>query len=478
MLEEVSKRFLHLIRGIDRWSLRVVDTHQEGLSVRQDVTQPPQNLGSTGAMVTITVDGASGYAATCDLSDRGLREAIATAQNWAKACKGHGSDTVNKTAGTTPHTAHYRSPVAQGWSTWSLKQKLELLRHACRSLHIAPQIIDWEATLAYKRQQVLFSSSEGAWIEQEFYFLYPGMRATANEGTRTQNRTHGSAELGCQGGLEQLERVGYTREAQRVSEQALQLLSAPNCPSARMDTLIAPAQMVLQIHETIGHPLELDRILGDERNYAGASFVSPEMVGSYRYGSDVLNVTFDPTESEELAAYGYDDEGSRGESLSIIENGVLMRTLGGTSSQQRCEVPGVASARASDWNRPPIDRIGNLNVEPGDQGFDDMVAAIEFGILLDTNRSWSIDDMRNKFQFGCEYGRMIRNGELAEVVRNPNYRGVSETFWRNLKMVGDETTYVISGTPYCGKGEPNQMIHVGHAAPSCLFGDVEVFGGA
>ncbi len=477
MLEDVSKRFVHLIRGIDQWSLRVVDTHQEGLSVRQDVTQPPRNARSTGAMVTITLDGASGYAATCDLSDRGMREAVSRASSWAKACNGS-SIAAGNGAKQPAQTAHYRSPVAQSWNSWSLKQKLELLRHACRSLHIAPQIVDWEATLAHKRQHVLFSSSDGAWIEQEFFFLYPGMRATANEGTRTQNRTHGSAELACQGGLEQLERVGYAREAQRVSEQALQLLAAPNCPSARMSALIAPSQMVLQIHETIGHPLELDRILGDERNYAGASFVTPDMIGGYRYGSDALNVTFDPSEAEELAAYGYDDEGTRGESMPVIEGGILLRALGGYSSRQRCEVPGVASARASDWNRPAIDRIGNLNVEPGDRSFDEMVQATEFGILLDTNRSWSIDDMRNKFQFGCEYGRMIRDGELAEVVRNPNYRGVSETFWRSLEMVGDATTYVISGTPYCGKGEPNQMIHVGHAAPTCLFSNVEVFGGA
>ena len=280
------------------------------------------------------------------------------------------------------------------------------------------------------------------------------------------------------GYLEQLERVGFTREARRVAEQALELLAAPNCPSGRMNTLLMPSQMVLQIHETVGHPLELDRILGDERNYAGTSFVSSDMFGSFRYGSDLMNVVFEPDESEELAAYGYDDDGVRAESQLVIRKGMLERALGGRTSQRRAELPGVATARASDWNRPPIDRIGNLNVEPGESSLEDMIAATRFGVLLDTNRSWSIDDSRNKFQFGCEYGRMIRDGELAEVVRNPNYRGVSESFWRNLTMVGDETTYMISGTPYCGKGEPNQMIHVGHASPTCLFHGVEVFGGA
>ena len=139
---------------------------------------------------------------------------------------------------------------------------------------------------------------------------------------------------------------------------------------------------------------------------------------------------------------------------------------------------GVANARASNWNRPPIDRMGNLNIEPGDASLEDMIASIEHGVLMRTNSSWSIDDSRNKFQFGCEWGRMIRNGQLAEVVKRPNYRGISSSFWRSLAMVGGPSTFEVMGTPFCGKGEPNQVIRVGHAAPACKFSKVSVFGGA
>jgi predicted Zn-dependent protease len=235
--------------------------------------------------------------------------------------------------------------------------------------------------------------------------------------------------------------------------------------------------MVLQIHESIGHPLELDRILGDERNFAGTSFVTPDMFGTYRYGSELLDVTFDPTQPEELATYAFDDDGAPAERVHLIRKGILERPLGGAVSQARASLPGVANARASGWNRPPIDRMANLNLEPGTSSFDEMVASIGRGVYMQTNCSWSIDDSRNKFQFGCERGRMIRDGRLAEVVKRPNYRGISANFWRSLAAVGDASTREVLGTPYCGKGEPSQIIRVGHASPACVFRGVDVFGG-
>jgi predicted Zn-dependent protease len=236
--------------------------------------------------------------------------------------------------------------------------------------------------------------------------------------------------------------------------------------------------MVLQIHESIGHPLELDRILGDERNYAGTSFVTPDMFGSYRYGSALLNVSFDPTRAGEIASYAFDDDGTRAEKVLLIRNGILERPLGGALSQARAGLAGVANSRATGWHRPPIDRMANLNLEPGTSTLDDMIRAVERGVYMETNCSWSIDDSRNKFQFGCEWGRLIEDGALTGVVRKPNYRGVSASFWRSLAMVGDASTVEVLGTAFCGKGEPNQVIRVGHAAPPCLFRRVETFGGA
>jgi predicted Zn-dependent protease len=201
------------------------------------------------------------------------------------------------------------------------------------------------------------------------------------------------------------------------------------------------------------------------------------MFGSYRYGSQLLNVTFDPGVAPEMASYGFDDEGSPAERCHLIREGILLRALGAASSQTRAAMAGVANARASDWNRPPIDRMANLNLEPGTSSLAELIASVQSGVLMETNRSWSIDDSRNKFQFGCELGRLIEDGELKGLVRNPNYRGVSATFWRSLAGVGDADTFEVWGTPSCGKGEPNQMIQVGHASPACVFRDVEIFGG-
>lgn len=242
--------------------------------------------------------------------------------------------------------------------------------------------------------------------------------------------------------------------------------------------VLAPDQMLLQIHESIGHPLELDRILGDERNYAGGSFVKLSDFGSLQYGSPLLNVTFDPDRVGEFASYGFDDLGVPARKEYLIKEGKLVRGLGSVESQARSGVQGVANARACSWNRPPIDRMANINLEAGKASLQEIVSQIEYGVYMEANRSWSIDDYRNKFQFGCEYGKLIENGKFTKTVRNPNYRGMTIPFWHSLRAVGSPETVEMYGSPFCGKGEPNQAIRVGHASPVCWFTDVEVFGGA
>jgi len=476
-LNHVAQQFSRIAPNTDFWMLRLTNQTRESISVRQGVMQPVYNQLARGALLTVVSGDGCGYAATSDLSSGGLKEAVRKARDWAQ----QSSDLGLLKAGDYPRPesrARYETPVQQQWDALPLNEKVALLQDANKALKINDCIVDWQAYLGYRCDDVLFVSSTGAHIEQRFHYINPGLVAVANKGSLTQYRTGGGSQSARQGGLEQLSLLDFPQAATPLAEEAVALLSADECPHGTMDVVLAPSQMILQIHESIGHPLELDRILGDERNYAGTSFVTQDMFGRYRYGSELLNVTFDPGRSEQLASYAYDDEGTPAQREYIIRNGILERPLGGASSQARTGMPGVANARQADWFRPPIDRMANLNVEPGQASVEDMLSSVEHGVYMETNRSWSIDDSRNKFQFGCELGRIIENGELKGLVRNPNYRGISATFWRSLVAVGNENSFQVQGVTNCGKGEPNQSIYVGHASPTCHFSSVDVFGGA
>jgi predicted Zn-dependent protease len=475
--DSIRTLFRRLAPAVDFCSLRFVDESSEHLTVRQNVLRPPSTSVDRGVMISIVHRSGYGYAATGDLSAAGLKDAIARARRWAEASAGR--SVVDYTKIALPHAAgDYASP-ASPIAEPSRKDLIELLMRESNACRIDARIVDWHASLWRVDTSQLYLTADGAEIAQRFQYLIPGMAVTANEGVDTQTRSLGGQYNGyCrQGGFEILEQAGFHGAGARVAQQALDLLAAPNCPSGRMDLLLMPEQMMLQIHESIGHPLELDRILGDERNFAGTSFVTLDMFGHYRYGSELLNVTYDPQRPGQFASYGWDDEGTRAERAYVIRDGILERPLGGAISQARAGMPGVANARASSWNRPPIDRMANLNIEPGNATLGDMIRSVERGVLMDTNVSWSIDDSRNKFQFGCEFGQLIEDGELKGMVKNPNYRGVSANFWRSLKAVGDQSTFSVMGTPFCGKGEPSQVIRVGHASPACLFENVDIFGG-
>ncbi|MBX3024534.1 TldD/PmbA family protein [bacterium] len=476
-LEAVAARFRGIAPAADACTLRLVAERDEHLAVRRGVVQPPRVGYDRGAMLTVWDGGGVGYAATSDLSAGGLAAAAARARDWARA-----TAAIHVLRGLPPpilpRDGVYVSRVAEPWEALPLADKVDLLRREEERLGGDPRLVDREAGLWHTALDTLLVDADGGRVAQRFSFVVPTLSATANAGSDTQTRTFGGHAFCRQGGLEVLRDTGFLEAAPCIAAEALALLAAPECPTGVADLVIAPDQMILQLHESIGHPLELDRILGDERNYAGRSFVTADMFGRYQYGSPLLNVTFDPSRAGELASYGFDDEGQPASRVPLIRDGILLRPLGSRTSQLRAGLAGVANARAASWNRPPIDRMANLNLEPGDQSLAALVGAVERGVYVETNCSWSIDDSRNKFQFGCEWGRRIVDGALGEVVKNPNYRGISATFWRSLAGVGGEDTLQVLGTPWCGKGEPNQVIRVGHAAPACLFRAVEVFGGA
>ncbi|MBK1648377.1 TldD/PmbA family protein [Rhabdochromatium marinum] len=475
-LQALAKVFATVAPACDYWSLRLVAEHWDRLEVRQGVMEPAALGHSLGAMVTVVTRAGLGYAATNDLSRAGLRAAGRQARDWALAHDQHGLfDAALLPRATLQAT--YDAPVEEPWGEVPLSDKLALLQQANAALAISPRILDCSAWLGWNSVDQLLVSSAGAQIAHHLEFLHSGLLAVANAGDQTQRRLGGGADWPQQGGLERLAALGFVEAAPQVAEEALALLEAPECPTETLDLVLMPSQMMLQIHESIGHPLELDRILGDERNYAGTSFVTPAMFGQYRYGSELLNVTFDPGVPGELASVVADDDGTLAERVHLIRNGVLERPLGGALSQARAGLPGTANARASGWDRPPIDRMGNLNLEPGSATLAELIGGVERGVLMETNRSWSIDDSRNKFQFGCELGRLIIDGELGELVRNPGYLGCSAEFWRSLDGVGAADTVEVRGLCNCGKGEPNQSLYVGHASPPCRFRQVDVFGG-
>jgi predicted Zn-dependent protease len=465
------------LRGAgDFWSLRMVDETADVYAVRKNVPQPPAMSRDRGAMLTVWANGGSGYAATSDLSRAGLQAALDRAAEWARATAAASLIDFKVLPKPAPR-GDYASPNVEA-RAWSRRDWYELLGAESRAAGCDERIVDWEASVETRRAVHVYLTSAGGDVVQRYRFVMPSIVVTAHADGDTQTRSlNGYRGLARQGGDAMLENFEFAGSGIRIADEALQLLAAPNCPVGRMDALLMPDQMVLQIHESIGHPLELDRILGDERNFAGTSFVTLDMFGSYRYGSDLLNVTFDPTRPEELASYAFDDDGTRAEKQYLIRAGVLERPLGGALSQARAGVLGVANSRADNWNRPPIDRMANINLEPGESSLGQMIGGIERGVLMRTNSSWSIDDSRNKFQFGCEWGQLIENGVLTTVVKNPNYRGISADFWRSLRQVGDASTLQVLGTPFCGKGEPSQIIRVGHASPACVFSDVAVFGG-
>ncbi|MBI3904093.1 MAG: TldD/PmbA family protein [Pseudomonas fluorescens] len=445
------------------------------MSVRKNVAEPPSLSRDEGAMLTVRVNGVEAYAATNDLSQQGLQAALERAEFQARRLKPHALLDLREQAVSSDRADYFSPNLDQAFPP--LSDCFQLLGAESAAVPKDDRLVNWQVSLGITHVEQIYLNSASAELRQAQRFVYPGLDVTAYDGNDSQTRSLGRENSGQQGAADVISRCGLIGAGAPVADQALQVLLAPNTPQGKRDLLLMPDQMMLQIHESIGHPLELDRILGDERTYAGTSFVKASDFGRLQYGSGLLNVTFDPDIPEELASYSHDDDGTPASKQFLIREGLLLRPLGGALSQFRAGMEGVANSRACGWNRPPIDRMANLNIEPGDQSIKQLIGGIENGVLMSTNRSWSIDDARNKFQFGCEWGQLIENGELKGVVKNPNYRGISAQFWKSLSAVGDATTLKVLGTPNCGKGEPNQVIRVGHASPACVFSNVDVFGG-
>ena len=395
---QLKQRFAALRTGAEFFSLRYVRESGQYLSVRKNVAEPPHLSRDEGAMLTARVNGVEAYAATNDLSPAGLQAALDRAEQQARSIAAHALLDLRQQP-VSSERADYLSPDLQQPFP-SLSECYQLLGAESAAVPKDDRLVNWQVSIGINHVEQIYLNSAGAELRQAQRFVYPGLDVTAYDGNDSQTRSLGRENFGQQGSADVINRCGLIGAGPLVADQALQLLLAPNTPQGPRDLLLMPDQMMLQIHESIGHPLELDRILGDERNYAGTSFVKASDFGHLQYGSRLLNVTFDPDIPEELASYGHDDDGTAASKQFLIREGRLERPLGGALSQFRAGLDGVANSRACGWNRPPIDRMANLNIEPGEQSLEQLIGGIEHGVLMSTNRSWSIDDARNKFQFG------------------------------------------------------------------------------
>jgi predicted Zn-dependent protease len=467
----------HLAASTDRWlGVRFVEEKTHHRSYKNG--KPAQQFVQIdrGVMIEVFHQGHFGYCGTSDLTLPGIESAFRTALARTEALAKYSLSSFPLQV-RPKSVGSYTSPLFQSVDATSLQSLSSLLQKASMKLKGPEEIVAGRASIRLVETQQIYVNSSGSQIDQNYVMITTDFNSTAQKGSESQYRSDKGGARCLQIGLEVLDEKEILHRCEKIASEAVQLLYADNCPSDTRDLLLSPDHMMIQIHESIGHPLEIDRILGDERNYAGWSFVQPEDFGKLQYGANLMNVTFDPSMPGEFASYAFDECGNPAKKEFLIKEGRLLRGLGSLESQTRSGLDGVANFRAASWNRAPIDRMANINLEPGTSSFEEMVSQTEKGLYVQANTSWSIDDYRNKFQFGAEYGQLIENGKLTKVVKNPNYRGVTIPFWKSLKAVGNGQELELYGSPFCGKGEPNQVIRVGHAAPPCLFSQVEVFGG-
>ena len=459
----------------DYADVRHVRSRAEALSTRNGAVDEMDSTESDGVGVRVRVGGAWGFAATRDLDRSGLERALIQALAIAEAQP------------RAPSTPLAPEPAARG--TWEshceidpftvpLDDKLAVLLAAEEGMRGDGRIAITTARYLAFADEVTFASTEGALCHQRTVDCGGGISATAVSEAETQIRSYPASFDGdvARAGYEHFRSLGLPEAAPRVAEEAAALLSAPQCPDERTTLVLGAQQLSLQVHESVGHAVELDRVLGTEASYAGTSFVTLPDVGSLRYGSELMNVTADATTPGGLGTYGWDDEGVAARSEPIVRHGVLYGFL--SSRESAAEVGLERSGgcmRAEGFARQPIVRMTNVNLEPGDAGtLDDLIAATDRGIYMETNRSWSIDNRRLHFQFATEGAWEIAGGERGRLLRNPSYAGVTPQFWGGLDAICSPSEWRLWGLLNCGKGEPGQAMRVSHGAAPARFRDVQV----
>ncbi len=476
-MKELIENVLDLakLKKVDYADIRIVHRQTEEIGIKNGRVEAFTHDEDSGFGIRILYRGAWGFACSSKITKTEMEKSLAKAFNIAKASlKGGGKGVIF--SASPPRIDQYKTPVSIDPFDVSPEEKLNLLLASEEILRRKKGVKISEAFMGSYKTEKAFASTEGSYIEQEIVECGAGISATAIDGGEVQVRSYPNSFRGnfATKGYEWIEALAIQSHAERIAEEAVALLSAKPCPSKVTTLILDGSQLALQIHESIGHPIELDRVLGTEMSYAGTSFIQPEMVGSFRYGSDIVNVVADATYLGGLGTFGFDDEGTPAQRVPILSQGILVNLLTSRETAPLLGKESNGTMRADGWNRIPLIRMTNINLEPGEWTLEDMIADTEEGVFLSTNRSWSIDDKRINFQFGTEIGWEIKSGKICDMIKNPTYTGITPQFWNSCDAIANKDHWQMWGTPNCGKGEPGQVAHVGHGAAPARFRNVQI----
>ncbi|HEX5482188.1 MAG TPA: TldD/PmbA family protein [Terriglobia bacterium] len=467
-----------LARGASYADVRVMDTRQRYLSTKNGRTGQERDSESLGLGIRVVADGGWGFAATQDLSRASIDAAAARAVEIARAsalCK----KADVRLAPEAKRVDSWEGPCQIDPFCIPVTACLDLMLKVDAELRRVKGITLAEVAMDFRRIDQLFLSSEGSEIRQLKTQTGAGFVATSFAGTEIQRRSYPNSFGGQYQtrGYELIEELDLLGHAPQIAEEAVALHGCEQCPAGEKDIILGGSQVGLQIHESIGHPIELDRVLGDEANFAGMSFLTTEKLGKLKYASDIVNVVADATVAHGpgLGTFAYDDEGVAAQSTPIITGGLFTGYL--TSRESAASIGQDRSSgamRAEGWNRIPLIRMTNVSLLPGKGKLDDLIADTDDGIYMETNRSWSIDDRRYNFQFGTEIGWEIKHGKKERMLKNPSYGGITTEFWNSCDAICGPEEWVLWGTPNCGKGQPMQTMGTGHGASPSRFRKVKV----
>jgi TldD protein len=465
-------------RGATYADVRVIERKKEAIAVKNGALSMSNLSDDVGFGVRVIVNGAWGFASSPEVSKAEVERTAAMAVELARASALAKTADV-KLAAEPAYEDYWATPYTIHPFKVSLEQKLDLLFKIDEVLRKDERIKVSLASMDFLREQQHFASTEGSYIVQDLIRSGCGYKATAVQNGEQQTRTFPVAFGGQfkSGGYELILALDLLENAHRIREEAIELTTAPELPSLTTDLILGRDQLFLQIHESVGHPNELDRVLGWEANYAGRSFNTPDHLRDrFCYGSEIVNLVADNTVPQGLATAGYDDDGVKAQRWHVVQNGIFTgyfttRDTAPFINQTRSN----GCNRAEGWNNIPITRIPNLSLMPGSAGsLADLISDTKSGIFMDTNRSWSIDQMRLNFQFGCEVAREVKDGKLGKLYRNPNYQGITPEFWRGCDAICGHDEWDLVGVSNCGKGQPGQTAEMSHGCAPARFKNVKV----